>query len=222
MKNSDVESLISRYACLDFSRIYGFPNPLPKDEYCLRNGLKFNGKDLSLTVKHISDFRDFTELLRVKHEDVFLRLFHDSFQGECRSWVDSLPAKSVRSFKDFWCIFLETWIEKTKFIVAPLSFQDFREWYDMYTDEEIDENFSAYLTSYLKSCQYESEAKIEFLESFADKLRKDIDVLEAQIQSYDFHDKDQFFQDVFQPKQKGESLVFYDDFHNLQLKSYVE
>ena len=106
--------------------------------------------------------------------------------------------------------------------MAPLSFQDFREWYDMYTDEEIDENFSAYLTSYLKSCQCNSEAKIEFLESFADKLRKDIDVLEAQIQSYDFHDKDQFFQDLFQPKQKGESLVFYYDFHNLQLKSYVE
>ena len=113
MKNSEAESLISRYACLDFSRIYGFPNPLPKDEYCLRNGPKFNGEDLSLTVKHISDFRDFTELLRVKHEDVFLRLFHDSFQGKCRSWVDSLPAKSVRSFKYFWCIFLETWIEKT-------------------------------------------------------------------------------------------------------------
>ena len=88
-------------------------------------------------------------------------------------------------------------MEMTEFTVAPLSIQGFKEWNEMYTDEEIDENFSACLSSYLKSCQYESEAKIEFLESFTDKIMKDIDVLEAQIQSYDFHDKDQFFQDLF-------------------------
>jgi hypothetical protein len=56
MKNSDAATIVSRYACFDFSQIHGFPNPLPKDEYFLRNGLKFSGDDLSLTLKHISNF----------------------------------------------------------------------------------------------------------------------------------------------------------------------
>ena len=77
MKNSDATILVSRHACIDFSKIYGFPNPFPKDAYFLRNGPKFNGEYLSLTLKYISDFRDFTELLRVRHEVIFIILFYD-------------------------------------------------------------------------------------------------------------------------------------------------
>jgi len=80
MKNSNVESIISRYACLDLSRFYGFLNTLPKDEYFLKNRPKFIGDDVSLTLEHISKFCDFIELLRVKHEDVLLALFYHSFQ----------------------------------------------------------------------------------------------------------------------------------------------
>jgi hypothetical protein len=101
MKNSDAATIVSRYACFYFSEIYGFPNPLPKDEYFLINGPKFNGEDLSLTLKHILNFCDFTELLRDKHEDIFLTLFYDSFQGKCRRWDEGLRAKSVRSFSIF-------------------------------------------------------------------------------------------------------------------------
>ena len=88
MRTYDPASIVSRYACLDFVELPGFPNLLPTDQYLLRNGPKFNGEDLSLAVKHISNFRDFTELLRVKHEDVFIRLFYDSLQGKCKSWLN--------------------------------------------------------------------------------------------------------------------------------------
>jgi hypothetical protein len=101
MSNLEVDTIISRYACLDFSQIYGFPNPLPKDEYFLRNGPKFNGDDLSLTWKHLSFFCDFTKLFRFKHEDVFLRLFHDLFQGKCKSWAGGLPVGSIRTITSF-------------------------------------------------------------------------------------------------------------------------
>jgi hypothetical protein len=80
-------------------------------------------------------------------------IFYDSFQGKCRSWVEGLPAKSIRSFSTFWLIFLETWMEKTEFVAAPISIQGFREWNDMYTDDEVDEIFSSFLSSYLKSCK---------------------------------------------------------------------
>ena len=74
MRNLDVVILVSRYVCIDVSKIYGFPNPFPKDAYILRNGPKFNGEDFSLTLKYILDFRDFTELLRVRHEYIFIIL----------------------------------------------------------------------------------------------------------------------------------------------------
>ena len=77
MKSSDAAIIVSRYACIDFSRIHGFQNNFPKDAYFLRNGPKFNGEDLSLTLKHILDFCDFNELLRVKYEAVCIILFYD-------------------------------------------------------------------------------------------------------------------------------------------------
>ena len=121
MRTSDPTSIVSRYACLDFAEHPGFPNRLPSDEYLLRNGPKFNGEDLSLAVKHISNFCQFTELLRVKHEDVFIRLFYDSLQGKCKIWVKDLSIGSIRSLTDFWIIFLNTWMEKTKFRAYSLS-----------------------------------------------------------------------------------------------------
>ena len=108
MRDLDTSTISSRYACLDFLKIYGFPNPFPKDAYFLRNGPKFNGEDLSLTLKHISNFHDFIELLRDIHEDVFIRLFYDLFQGKFRQWIESFPVISIKSFADFWLIFLET------------------------------------------------------------------------------------------------------------------
>ena len=86
MKDPEAALLCSRYACIDFSGIHGFPNYFPKDVYFLKNGPKYNGEDLSLTLNHISDFCEFLELLRVKHEDVCIRLFYDSLQGKCKPW----------------------------------------------------------------------------------------------------------------------------------------
>jgi len=96
MKSSDVATFVSRYTYLDFTYLPGFPNPLPTNEYFLRNGPKFNGKDLSLVLKHISYFLDFTDILRIKNEDVFLRFFCDLFQGKCRSWDEGFLARSIR------------------------------------------------------------------------------------------------------------------------------
>ena len=145
MKNSNDATIVSKYACFDFSQIHGLPNPLPKDEYFLRNGPKFNGDDLSLTWKHLSNFCDFNELLRVKHEDVFLRLFYDSFQGKCKFWAEGLSVRSIRSIKYFWIVFLETWMEKPELVANPISVEGFKEYFDMFDDDQIEEAFSKIL-----------------------------------------------------------------------------
>jgi hypothetical protein len=217
MKNWDVSTFVSRYACLDFSQIYGFPNPLPKDGYSLMNGPKFNGEDLSLTLKHISYFRDLTELLRVKHEDVFLRMCHDSFQEKCRSWDDGLLVKSIRYFSVFWVIFLETWMEKTEFTTDYVSIPDFTEWKAMYTDDEVKENFTSLLSSYLKSCKCSSTTKINILEEFAEKLEKDLEALEVQIRSQDFHYQIFYFEYFFQLPLVVNKEEFFDFDHELEI-----
>ena len=149
MKDLEAAILSSRYACIDFSGIHGFPNHFPKDAYFLRNGPKFNGEDLSLTLKHISDFCDFTELLRVKHEDVCIMLFYDSFQGKCKQWIESFPTKSIKSFEDFWLMFLEEWMDRSDAVANSPSIQGFKQWNDHHINEEIVENFSLSLSSYL-------------------------------------------------------------------------
>ena len=196
MKDPDATILISRYACIDFSGIHGFPNHFPKDAYFLRNGPKFNGEDLSLTWKHILDFCHFAELLRVKHEDVCIMLFYDSFQGKCKQWIESFPAKSIKSFEDFWCMFVDEWIDRSEVLASSLSIQGFKQWNNDHSNGDTNENFSLSLSSYLKSFECKSEDKMKFLDEVAKDIEKDIEDLEGQIQSYSLHGHDHSFQKI--------------------------
>lgn len=202
MKNSDAAILTSRYACINFSGIHGFPNHFPKDTYFLRNGPKFKGEDLSLTLKHISNFCDFTKLLGVKHEDVCIMLFYDSFQGKCKQWIESFPVKSIKSFAEFWLMFLEEWIDRIDLVSNSPSIQGFKQWNDDHINEEIDGNFSLSLSSYLKYFECKTEDKMKFLDEVAKNIEKDIEGLQAHIQSYSIHDHDHSFQKLSMTEHK--------------------
>ena len=178
MKNSDVAILVSRYACVKFSEIYSFPNPFPKDAYFLRNGPNFNGEYLSFTLKHMSNFSDITELLRVRHEDILIILFYDSFQGKCKQWIESFPIRCIKSFAEFWIIFVETWMKRIELVADSLSIQGFKQWNDDHTNEEVDEKLSLAWSSYLNSFECKSEDKIQFFDEFYKNIEKDIEVLE--------------------------------------------
>ena len=171
MNDSDVVSIYSRYSCIKFSNLPSFTIQLQKDAYILSNGPKFNGEDLALTFEHIENFKTFVEILRVKNEDVFIRLFFDLFQGKCRKWIEGFPIRSIKSFAYFLHIFLETWMEKEEeFKIEVPSIQGFREWEDMCTNNDVDENFTSSLSSYLKSCRCSHEVKLNFLPEFAIKI----------------------------------------------------
>ena len=108
---------------------------------------------MSFTLKYISDFRDFIELLKVRHEDIFIILFYDSFQGKCKQWIENFHVRSIKSFAEFWLIFVETWMERTELVENSPSIQGFKQWNDDHTNEEVDEIFSLSLSSYLKSLE---------------------------------------------------------------------
>ena len=132
---------------------------------------------MSLTLKHILDFCDFTELLRIKHEDVCIMLFYDSFQGKCKQWIESFPAKSIKSFEDFWLMFVDEWIDRSEELANCPSVQGFKQWNDDHINEEIGQNFSLSLSSYLKSFDCKSEDKMKFLDEVAKDIEKDIEAV---------------------------------------------
>jgi hypothetical protein len=113
MADSVVVAVASRYASLDFKGIPGFPNPLHDNKECLERCPKFNGNDLSKAERHLSDFQYFVDCLEIVHEDVYMRMFYDSLEGNCRIWVKSFPPKFIDSITSFWDLFLKTWAEKT-------------------------------------------------------------------------------------------------------------
>jgi hypothetical protein len=62
--------LAKRYAFFDFSKIVGFPNPVPsRDEW--ENSLpRFRGEEWEVPTEHLLDFHDYMHWLQVVHEDV--------------------------------------------------------------------------------------------------------------------------------------------------------
>jgi hypothetical protein len=90
-----------RYAFCDFSKIVGFPNPVPsRDEW--ENSLPiFRGEEWEVPAEHLLDFHDYMHRLQVVHEDVQIRLFCFSLEGIARDWYRSLPYASINSLADF-------------------------------------------------------------------------------------------------------------------------
>ena len=67
-------------------------------------------------------------------------------------------------------------MEKINLVVDSHSIQGFKQWNDDRTNEEVDENFSLALFSYLKSFECKSDDKIQFLDEFSKNIEKDIEV----------------------------------------------
>lgn len=69
-------------------------------------------------------------------------------------------------------------MEKIEFVAEPIPIQGNKEWNDMYTDDEVDENFSSFFSSYLKSCKCSLKDTIYFLEEQANDIEIRIEDLE--------------------------------------------
>jgi hypothetical protein len=52
---------------------------------------KFNGEDEITALEHLSTFDNFTDNLSLEHEDVYMRIFVQNFEGEVRTWFKGYP-----------------------------------------------------------------------------------------------------------------------------------
>lgn len=93
--------LAQRYEFCDFSNISGFPNLVPDREvweHCLP---RFGGINYDHPGEHLLDFHDCMHRLNIDHEDVLIKLFRFSLEGDAREWCRTLPVASIHSLKYF-------------------------------------------------------------------------------------------------------------------------
>ena len=88
--------------------------------------------------------------LGIHHEDVLLKMFMYSMEGNARQWYRSLPISSISSIKDFHAIFYD-YCKRIYF--ADLLLEDYCEQF----------KFKKYLSNHEKTCeaQHSIEENIE-------------------------------------------------------------
>jgi len=106
-------------------------NPLPANhpEYLPR----FDGENGITAQKHIQAFEDYLNLYEVEDEDVSLRLFSLSLQGEVRTWFKALPEASISDLQQCSKLFLDRWMVK----VNPLLLIEEYNHLERHPDESV-------------------------------------------------------------------------------------
>lgn len=88
------------------------------------------------------------------------------------------------------------------YLADDISIVGFKECWDDYNDDQIDEYLSHLLPIYLRSCKWSSKAKTNFLEEFFETIEKYLQALEVQIQFHYFHCQNQTLEKYFCQNEK--------------------
>jgi hypothetical protein len=74
----------------------------------------FDGELDNLTVeKHLQAFEHFIDLFEVEHDDVCMRAFSQSLQGNAKEWFRHLQPESISSWEEMSDVFLKFWGERS-------------------------------------------------------------------------------------------------------------
>jgi hypothetical protein len=99
--------LAKRFSPLNFSAIDDYPHPVPLIDECQDLLPRFyEGEDES-PVEHVQEFHALMQKLDIHHEDILMKMFIYSLDGDARKWYFSLPPSSISSLKDFHRVFNE-------------------------------------------------------------------------------------------------------------------
>ena len=99
--------LARRFAPFNFAAVPGFPHPvltMPEWEDFL---LIFRERKEDNPADHLIKFHECMNLLDLQHEDVRMKMFMYSLDGDAREWYFSLPPSNISSLKDFHTVFHE-------------------------------------------------------------------------------------------------------------------
>jgi hypothetical protein len=97
--------LARRFAPLDFSTVPGFPHPVPSIDIWGDHLPRFAEKKEDNPSDHLIRFHQCMIQLDIYHEDVLMKMFVFSLEGDAREWYRSLPPSSISSLKEFHTVF---------------------------------------------------------------------------------------------------------------------
>ena len=142
------EILTKRYSFYNFSRIDGFPNLMPARDEWEVSLPRFSGNDWEVPTEFLLDFYDWIYRLQIIHEDVKIKIFRYSLEGEALDWCRVLPATSITCLKYFHAIFNSFY--KERYPVESL-FPECCDEFDM---------FSKQVKGHEESCKHENNMVI--------------------------------------------------------------
>ena len=78
---------------------------------------KFDGESKNLTAdKHLQAFDHFIEIFKIEHDDVCIRDFSQSLQGDVKEWFKHLQFESICTWENISDIFLKFWGKRSDWI----------------------------------------------------------------------------------------------------------
>jgi hypothetical protein len=96
-------------------------NPLPAGDY-LKYMPKFTGEGDITTEEHLTAFYSYADNLNIENEDVWMRVFVQSLDGEVRKWFRGLTPGSIAGIEALDSVFLRQWGDRKDFMYYMTEF----------------------------------------------------------------------------------------------------
>ena len=101
-----IEAILARrFAPFDFSAIVGFPHPVSIMVEWGDFLPIFRERKEDNLAGHLINFHECMNLLDLQHEDVCMKMFMYSLDGDAHEWYFSLPSSIILSLKNFHTLF---------------------------------------------------------------------------------------------------------------------
>jgi hypothetical protein len=96
-------------------------NPLPAGDY-LKYMPKFSGEGDITVEEHLAVFYSYADNLNIENEDVWMRVFVQSLDGEVRKWFRGLAPRSIAGIEALDNVFLRQWGDRKDYIYYMTEF----------------------------------------------------------------------------------------------------
>jgi len=100
-------------------------NPMPVGEYH-KYMPKFTGTEGVTTEEHLEAFYSYGDNLDIGENDVWMRVFVQSFDGEARKWFRELPKRSITDIEALDDAFLKQWGDKKNLLYYHTEFSNLK------------------------------------------------------------------------------------------------
>jgi hypothetical protein len=148
-----------------FSLSISHPSTGPSRNY-IKKLPKFMGEGDLTAVEHINFFDQFADFLGIEHEDVYSRIFVQTFEGRVRTWFRILPATSILSYDTLEDAFLRQWGERKDHLYYLTEFGSLRKKNSETVMEFIQRFNKLYNKIPVEVKPSQPTAKVTFVEAF--------------------------------------------------------